>query len=111
MTCQLPLMDPSIIVWGVPAGQLVVELAAAIVGPLLAILAAQHLAKRQRDREGKIAVLKALLTSQRQVIEPQYSEAINIARLEFENHPAVIEALDRYIEASNDDPSDPSINL
>lgn len=71
-------------------------LAGVVLSPVGAVLITLWIEGRRRDRESKMAIVRALITTRHLPADPAYSRAINLVRVEFANVPNVIDAYKDY---------------
>ena len=90
----------AIVALGMTAGELaqtIIGLVSAFVGPLAAVMITQRLARKTREREGKMQLFKDLLNTHHLAGDPDFTASINLARVEFVDCPAVVAAVDRFV--------------
>ncbi|MCW1431513.1 DUF6680 family protein [Novosphingobium sp. JCM 18896] len=71
-------------------------LAGVVVSPIFAVCIILWIEGRRRDREGKMVVVRALMTTRHLPADPNYSGAINLLRVEFAHCRPVMEAFKEY---------------
>lgn len=75
---------------------------AIVIGPIVAVLAAQWLQARQARRERKLFVLRALMSTRRAQLSQERVAALNLIDIEFWDHTAVTQSFRELSAIYND---------
>lgn len=79
-----------------------VTIGSIILGPILAVLAAQYLQSRERKRERQLYVLRALMSTRKAQLHPDRIMALNLIDIEFAANSRVIGPFRELIKIYND---------
>jgi len=74
-------------------------LLAILLGPIVAVAVSLWVEGRRRRREARLMVLRQLIVTRHLASDPNYSAAINLVPVEFNDEPAVITEYKAYQEA------------
>ena len=82
--------------------EFLITTAAILLSPLVAVLVTRHLQKRDEERQRKLFVFRALMTTRRSPMSPERVQAINLTEIEFFRVPKVIAAFKELVAVYND---------
>lgn len=77
----------------------IINLAAIVIGPIVAVLISVWLTSRQQRRDQKLIVLRMLLSTRHLPADPGFSVAINLVPVEFGDSKQVVAAYREFIQA------------
>ena len=75
-----------------------ITIAAIVSGPVIAIMASQHLDKVRADKQRKLDVFCTLMRTRSMQISPDHVGALNLVEFEFRDCPHVVSSWEEYLE-------------
>ena len=85
------------------AAQFWITTFAIVIGPVIAVLAARYLDRRDQENNRKLAIFRDLMATRQITYSPQHVSALNLVELEFYGDTAILEAFRELMKLLSDE--------